>query len=142
MSVKVVDKSTGEVIELEYASFEEFGERWDELTQRIAALERAKKKMTEELKQLMGEDDKLPLNNGWHFRKYSQVRRSYPVPVVMELLEDDATKFLKVDKTKLDAELKEHADDGGRWVEISHKLRDSMEIDQVIESLRLVKEKA
>ena len=32
----------------------------------------------------------------------------------MELLKDDATRFLKVEKTKLDAEPKEHAEDGGR----------------------------
>lgn len=140
MGVKVVDKATGEYIELEYASFEDFATQYDELTQRIAALERAKKKMGDELKLLMGDEDKLPLSNGWHFAKYRQTRRSYPVSVVMDLLEDDAPKFLKVDKTKLDAELKEHAEDGGRWSDISTRLRDSMEIDQVIESLRLVKE--
>jgi hypothetical protein len=55
----------------------------------------------------------------------------------MELLEYDATRFLKVEKTNLDAELKEHAEDGGRWTEISHRLQQGPEMESSTESLRL-----
>jgi hypothetical protein len=61
MSVKVVNKAAGELIELEYDSFEDFAMQYDEVTQEIAALERAKKKMGEELKLLMGDERELPL---------------------------------------------------------------------------------
>src|SRR5829696_2177079 len=114
-AVKVVNTATGEVIELPYDSFEDFATQYDEVTQQIAALERAKKKMGEELKLMMVDERELPLANGWYFTKYLTTRKSYPVARVMELLEDDAPRFLKVNKTMLDAELKEHADDGGRW---------------------------
>ena len=95
--------------------------QYDEVTQQIAALERAKKKMGEELKLMMGDERELPLANGWYFTKYTTTRKSYPVALVMELLEDDAPRFLKVEKTKLDAELKEHVEDGGRWPEIGRR---------------------
>ena len=97
-AVKVVNKATGEVIELPYDSFEDFAMQYDEVTQQIAALERAKKKMSTELKLMMGDERELPLANGWHFAKYTSTRKSYPVALVMELLEDDATRFLKVEK--------------------------------------------
>lgn len=139
MSVKVVNKATGEYIELDYNSFEDFAMQYDEVTQQIAALERAKKKMGEELKLMMGDERELPLANGWYFTKYTATRKSYPVARVMELLEDDALRFLKVNKTMLDAELKEHVEDGGRWPEIGRELQRSLEIDSTTESLRLVK---
>jgi hypothetical protein len=139
MGVQVVNKATGELITLEYDSFEDFAMQYDEVTQQIAALERAKKKMSDELKLLMQDERELPLANGWHFAKYTSVRKSYPVALVMELLEDDATRFLKVEKTKLDAELKEHAEDGGRWTQIGRRLRDGLEVESSTESLRLVK---
>jgi len=44
-----------------------------------------------------------------------------------------------VEKTKLDAELKEHAEDGGRWTEIRRRLREGLEVESSTESLRLVK---
>jgi hypothetical protein len=47
-----------------------------------------------------------------------------------------------VEKTKLDAELKEHAEDGGRWTEISHRLQQGLEVESTTESLRLVKSEA
>ena len=134
--------AAGEVIELPYDSFEDFAMQYDEVTQQIAALERAKKKMANELKIMMGEERELPLANGWHFAKYTSTRKSYPVSLVMELLEDDATRFLKVEKTKLDAELKEHAEDGGRWTEIGRRLREGLEVESSTESLRLVKSEA
>jgi hypothetical protein len=59
--------------------------------------------MTTELKLMMGDERELPLANGWHFAKYTSTRTSHPVSLVMELLENDATRFLKVEKTKLDA---------------------------------------
>ena len=141
-AVKVINTATGEVIELPYDSFEDFAMQYDEVTQQIAALERAKKKMANELKIMMGEERELPLANGWHFAKYTSTRKSYPVSLVMELLEDDATRFLKVEKTKLDAELKEHAEDGGRWTEIGRRLREGLEVESSTESLRLVKSEA
>jgi hypothetical protein len=49
-AVKVVNKATGELIELQYDSFEDFAMQYDEVTQQIAAFERAKKKIGEELK--------------------------------------------------------------------------------------------
>jgi hypothetical protein len=52
-AVKVVNKATAELIELPYDSFEDFAMQYDEVTQQIAAFERAKKKMGEELKLLM-----------------------------------------------------------------------------------------
>jgi len=141
-AVKVVNKATGELIELPYDSFEDFAMQYDEVTQQIAALERGKKKMSTELKLMMGDERELPLANGWHFAKYTTTRKSYPVALVMELLEDDATRFLKVEKTKLDAELKEHAEDGGRWTEIGRRLREGLEVESSTESLRLVKSAA
>jgi hypothetical protein len=135
-------QSDGELIELEYDSFEDFALQYDEVTQQIAALERAKKKMADELKLMMGDERELPLANGWHFAKYASTRKSYPVALVMELLEDDATRFLKVEKTKLDAERKEHAEDGGRWPEIGRRLREGLEVESSTESLRLVKSEA
>jgi hypothetical protein len=57
----------------------------------------------------------------------------------MDLLEDDATRFLKVEKTKLDNELKEHVEDGGRWTQIGRRLREGLEVESTTESLRLVK---
>jgi hypothetical protein len=98
--------------------------------------------MGDELKLMMGDERELPLANGWHFAKYTSTRKSYPVSLVMELLEDDATRFLKVEKTKLDAELKEHAEDGGRWTEIGRRLREGLEVESSTESLRLVKSEA
>jgi hypothetical protein len=95
--------------------------------------------MSTELKLMMGDERKLPLANGWHFAKYTSTRKRYSVALVMELLEDDATRFLKVEKTKLDAELKEHAEDGGRWTEIGRRLREGLEVESSTESLRLVK---
>jgi hypothetical protein len=38
MGVRVVNKATGELIELEYDSFEDFAMQYDEVTQQIAAL--------------------------------------------------------------------------------------------------------
>jgi hypothetical protein len=49
-----MQKATGELIELPYDSFEDFAMQYDEVTQQIAALERAKKKMSDELKLMMG----------------------------------------------------------------------------------------
>jgi hypothetical protein len=141
-AVKVVNRATGELIELPYDSFEDFAMQYDEVTQQIAALERAKKKMSTELKLMMGDERELPLANGWHFAKYTSTRKSYPVALVMELLEDDANRFLKVEKTKLDTELKEHAEDGGRWPEIGRRLREGLEVESSTESLRLVKSEA
>ena len=139
--VKVIDKATGEYIEIDYKSYEDFAEQYDELTQRIAALDRAKKKMAAELKTMMGDDNKLDLINGWYFKKVTTERKSYPVARVVEVLgEEDAQKFLKVDKTKLDAELKEHVEDGGAWPQMAKALQDSLEVDLVVESLRLVKQ--
>src|SRR5215207_7974109 len=140
--IQVVNKATGELIALDYDSFEDFALQYDELTQQIAALERAKKKMSAELKLMMGGERELPLANGWHFAKYTSTRKSYPVALVMDLLEDGATRFLKVEKSKLDAELKEHAEDGGRWNEISHRLQQGLEVESTVESLRLVKSEA
>jgi hypothetical protein len=77
------------------------------------------------------DERELPLANGWHFAKYTSTRKSYPVSLLMELLEDDATRFLKVEKSKLDAELKEHAEDGGRWTEISHRLQRGLEVERL-----------
>jgi len=54
--------------------------------------------MSTELKLMMGDERKLPLANGWHFAKYTSTRKRYSVALVMELLEDDATRFLKVEK--------------------------------------------
>jgi hypothetical protein len=92
LSVTVVNKATGELTTLDYNSFEDFAMQYDEVTQQIAALERAKKKMSTELKLMMGDERELPLANGWHFAKYTSTRKSYPVALVMELLEDDATR--------------------------------------------------
>jgi hypothetical protein len=142
LSVTVVNKATGELTTLDYDSFEDFAMQYDEVTQQIAALERAKKKMSDELKLMMGDERELSLANGWHFAKYTSTRKSYPVSLVVELLEDDATRFLKVEKTKLDAELKEHAEDGGRWTEIGRRLREGLEVESSTESLRLVKSEA
>jgi hypothetical protein len=36
-------------------------------------------------------------------------------------------------------ELKEHAEDGGRWPEIGRRLREGLEVESTTESLRLVK---
>jgi len=141
-AVTVVNKATGELETLDYASFEDFAMQYDAVTQQIAALERAKKKMSSELKLMLGDERELKLNNGWYFTKYTSTRKSYPVARVLDLLEDDAIRFLKVDKTKLDAELKEHVEDGGRWPEISHALQQSLEVDSTTESLRLVKPEA
>ena len=142
MSVTVVNKATGELTTLDYNSFEDFALQYDEVTQQIAALERAKKKMSTELKIMMGDERELPLANGWHFAKYTSTRKSYPVALVLDLLEDDAARFLKVEKTKLDAELKEHVEDGGRWPEIGRRLREGLEVESSTESLRLVKSEA
>jgi hypothetical protein len=73
-AVKVVNKATGEVIQLPYDSFEDFAMQYDDVTQQIAALERAKKKMSTELKLMMGDERELPLANGWHFAKYTSTR--------------------------------------------------------------------
>jgi hypothetical protein len=91
---------------------------------------------------MMSDERELPLANGWHFAKYTSTRKSYPVSLVMELLEDDAMRFLKVEKSKLDAELKEHAEDGGRWTEIGRRLQQGLEVESTVESLRLVKPEA
>lgn len=141
--VRVIDKATGEYIDIDYKSYEDFAEQYDELTQRIAALERAKKKMAAELKTMMGEESELPLANGWYFKKVVTSRKSYPVSTVVAVLgEEDAQKFLKVDKTKLDAELKERVEDGGAWPQMAKALQASLEVDSVVESLRLMKPEA
>ena len=46
--------------------------------------------------------------------KYTSVSKKLPRGPGYGAAEDDATRFLKVEKTKLDAEPKEHAEDGGR----------------------------
>jgi hypothetical protein len=42
----------------------------------------------------------------------------------------------------LDAELKEHAEDGGRWTEISHRLQQGLKVESTVDSLRLVQPEA
>jgi hypothetical protein len=78
MGVQVVNKATGELITLENDSFEDFAMQYDEVTQQIAALERVKKKMSNELKLMMGDERELPLANGWHFAKYTSTPQELP----------------------------------------------------------------
>jgi hypothetical protein len=137
--MRVVDKATGEYIELDYTDQADFGVKWDEVTQRIAALERLKKKMAAEALTMLGNEDALDLGNGMTIKRIRQERKSYNPLKVIQLFGDDAAPYIKIDKTKLDAELKEHADDGGRWISISQDLRNALEVDSVVVFPKLFK---
>lgn len=140
MAIQVTDKSTGEYLTFDYASFEDFAEEYDEITQRIKGLERARDKMNSEIMSMMGDEPVLQLTNGWYFKKYEQTRKSYNVTSVMGLMKKEALKFLKVDKTKLDAEIKLHSlEKDGIWPALTSELIDSLEVIGTSESLRLVK---
>jgi hypothetical protein len=79
-SVTVVNKATGEYIELDYNSFEDFAMQYDEVTQQIAALERAKKKMGEELKLMMGDERELPSQTAGTSPSTRPPERATPLP--------------------------------------------------------------
>ena len=138
--MKVIDKATGEYYVMEYEDQADFGVKWDELTQQIAALERLKKKMSAEAMQMLGDEDKLDLGNGMTIKRVRQERKSYNPLATMQIMGDMAAPYIKIDKTKLDADIKEHlANDAGMWGSIAKDLQNNLEVDTVVEFARLYK---
>jgi hypothetical protein len=64
--IRVVDKSTGEILTFEYDGMDDLARQYDEVTQQINALERAKKKMADELKFMMADEKQIRLVTAGH----------------------------------------------------------------------------
>lgn len=141
--VKIINTDTGELQELEWDSWAEFADAWEELNRWSAAIEKAKTEMKAEVLAGMGQDATLETGHpdGYYFKRVTQERKSYDPTVVADVFGDDAIRFMKVDKKKLDLELSEHIEDDGIWPTYAKRLRENMVTDSVVEFPRLEKPK-
>lgn len=131
--IKVINKATGEVIEYDYKSWDDLADQYDDITQQIKALERAKVKMADAIKMEMGDDNKIELSKGRYFRKFQSEYKNYSVKAVLEAF--DNFNYFKVDKKMVDEAIVESPD--ALWAK---NLRDTMYTERVTESMRLIKD--
>jgi hypothetical protein len=125
--IEVTNQATGEVIELDDATYEEVVAAWQVASQ----YEKVGKAIKAKLKKLVPKyvDDKGMSEpyNGVMFRHNVIQRRSYDKSVLREVLDEDTFDLMmKPDKKAVDEYLKEHLEELG---DASTRLRETMVVE-------------
>lgn len=116
--------------------------RYDDISTRIKELEQEKKAIQEQILDYPEWDqDRIDLDNGWHWTRYVTERKSYPVELVLKHFGAEAKNYLKVDKTKVDLYLVEQTVNkrSAKWTAIMGQFMRAAKLDSTSVSVKLGK---
>lgn len=140
--IRTVNKATGELLEFPYENLDELAGQYDDINQQIKALERAKAKLAEVVRTMMGDEKELKIQPKLRFVLSTRHYLNYDLAVLRRVLDEDMVSLIvKPDKRRTEEHL-------GQWLregvinEADHKLlKDSMLPERpVVQALTLSKD--